>query len=100
MRIVIDQGNVDLSVPRSHALGLLNTPMAEAILVSDRFRSQVTAEKRENGGLVLWGPRSMIVLSRSELDRLIEFANDTPRLGQLATFPMAPRTAPECPESD
>jgi hypothetical protein len=70
--------------------------MAEAILVSDRFRSPVTAEKRENGGIVLWGPRSMIVLSRTELQRVFDFAFDQPRLGELQRYPVM---APESPET-
>jgi hypothetical protein len=73
--------------------------MAESILVSDRFRSPVTAEKRDNGGIVLWGPRSMIVLGRSELERLFDFAFDRPRLGTLQRYPVGGTESPVSDET-
>lgn len=62
-------------------------------VISDPFRVPITAESREDGGVVLRGHfRSVLALSSAELQRLQDFA-DSPRLGKLQRFPCRPDTA-------
>lgn len=46
---------------------------ADAQVISDRFRTSVVAQRRIEGGVVIRGPRSYIVLSDAEFKRLREF---------------------------
>lgn len=50
--------------------------MSESIVVSERFRSPVIAEKRDGGGVVLRSARHWIALSPEELDRVVAFAGN------------------------
>jgi hypothetical protein len=62
--------------------------------ISDRWRTPIVAEKRQDGGIAIRGYfRGIVALSPAELDRLFSFAHD---LGVLRRFPMAP----ECPQTD
>jgi hypothetical protein len=45
-------------------------------------RGPITAQKREDGGVVLRSHKSWIALSEAELQRLISFVYDAPRLGE------------------
>jgi hypothetical protein len=60
---------------------------SDSLIFSDRFRSPVTAQRRESGGVVLRSHKSWIALSDSELERLFSFVRG---LGQQ----------PSCPHSD
>jgi hypothetical protein len=60
------------------------------IVVSDDSRCPMTAQRQKDGGVALRGLfRNLVLLSRSEIDRLAEFAHrdEPPRLGSLACFP-------------
>ena len=62
--------------------------MTDPVIVSDPLRIPITAERRIDGGVVLRGRfRSVMALSKSELDRLIAFARGE---ATLQRFPMAP----------
>jgi hypothetical protein len=65
-------------------------------MVSDRYHSPVTAEKREAGGVVLRSARSWIALSAAELDRVVTFARNEPHIQRY----VAPKGAPESPHAD
>ncbi|OBB86060.1 hypothetical protein A5781_06115 [Mycobacterium sp. 852002-30065_SCH5024008] len=77
----------------------------DSIIVTDRYRTPITAEKRDRGGVVLRGPRSWIALSAVEFERLVEFVRSCGmaastgsggrRLGRIERFP-----APIAPQSD
>lgn len=66
----------------------------ETLVISDRFRSPISVRRRTDaeGGIVIRNHRHGILLSRSELDRLIQFVHG---LGQLQRHvaPKAPLSA-------
>lgn len=70
----------------------------DSLIVSDPHRTPITAQKRQDGGVVLRGTRCMLILSEAELDRVIDFVRDEPRLGQLQRFTMPPPPPPQPPE--
>ena len=61
--------------------------MPDAIVVSNRYRTPTTAQRRDGGGVVLRQSRSYIVLDRDEFDRLVGFVSDAPELDKLARLP-------------
>lgn len=67
---------------------------SDSLIISDPYRSPITAQKRQDGGVVLRGSRSMMILSEAELDRVVEFVRDEPRLGQLQRYTMTPQRPP------
>jgi hypothetical protein len=71
--------------------------VSDSIIVSDRYRTPVTAEKREAGGVVLRAARSWIALNEAELDRVVAFARNEAR---LQCFPAAPKSRPESPQAN
>jgi hypothetical protein len=70
--------------------------VSDSIIVSDRYRTPVTAEKRDNGGVVLRSARSWIALNAEELNRVVTFARNE---ATLRCYPVASKTAPESPEA-
>ena len=66
--------------------------MPDAIVVSNRYRTPTTAQRRDGGGVVLRQSRSYIVLDRDEFDRLVGFVSDAPELDKLARFPVATKS--------
>jgi hypothetical protein len=46
----------------------------------DRLRTPITAQKRDQGGVVLRGRRNFIALSESEFDRLTAFVRNEAKL--------------------
>ena len=59
------------------------------MVISDRWRTPVTAQRQRDGGVVIRSGRSgLLILSPAELERLFSYAND---LGVLKRFPMAPK---------
>lgn len=65
--------------------------MTDSVIVSDDSRCPITAQRQKDGGVALRGPfRSLVLLSRSEIDRIVEFArseNEPPQLGRIQRFP-------------
>jgi hypothetical protein len=65
--------------------------MTETLVISDRWRVPMTAQRREDGGIVIRTPgKDTLLLSQSELVRLMELVQ--PQLGRLERFP-APELA-------
>jgi hypothetical protein len=61
----------------------------DSMVISDRWRTPITAQPQRDGGIALRSGRSgLLILSPAELQRLFKFAND---LGVLQRFPMAPK---------
>ena len=60
----------------------------ESLIITDRYRTPVVAEQRTDGGVVRAAPANFIALNRAELDRLVSFVRDEPRLGTLQRFPV------------
>lgn len=55
--------------------------MGEPVIISDRFRTPITVECRDGGGVAVRGHfRGILVLSRPELDRLHAFATNKPTI--------------------
>ena len=55
-----------------------------AVIVSDPLRPATLAESRHDGGVVLRQGRRFVVLSETELRRVVEFASGR---GQLQVYP-------------
>ena len=68
--------------------------MPDAIVINGR-RTPTTAQRRENGGVVLRQGHRFVALDGAEFQLVIDFVRDEPQLGKLARFPVAPQTAPE-----
>lgn len=67
--------------------------MTDSAIVSDPLRVPITAQRRDDGTILLCGYfKNLVILSPSEVGRLIEFANDAPRLGELRRFPVPLKT--------
>lgn len=51
--------------------------MTQTLVISDRFRSPISVRRRTDaeGGIVIRNHRHAMLLSRSELDRLIQFVH-------------------------
>lgn len=63
--------------------------MIDTLVISDRWRVPMTAQRRDDGGIVIRTPgKGTLLLSQSELVRLMEFVR--PQLGQLYRFPASP----------
>ena len=63
--------------------------MSDATIISDDSRCTITAQRGKDGGVALRGPfRSLLLLSRLEIQRIVEFARDEPELGKLVRFPV------------
>lgn len=71
--------------------------MTDSIIVTDRYRTPIVAEKRDQGGVVLRGPRSWLALSANEFDRLVTFVRNEPTIQR---YVMTPQTGPESPQTD
>lgn len=71
--------------------------MTDEMVISDRYRSPITARRRtdELGGVVLRDHRHALFLSESELDRLVAFVRDEPSKARLQRYTMAPKTGDE-----
>jgi hypothetical protein len=64
--------------------------MTDRTTISDRWRTPIIAEKREDGGIAIRGHfHGIVALSPAELQRLFNYAHD---LGVLQRFPMAPKS--------
>jgi len=57
-----------------------------AEVISDRYRVPVVAQRRTEGGVVLRRGAHKLVLSNTELDRLVKFARTDARL-QIYRYP-------------
>ncbi len=65
--------------------------MTDVVIVSDPLRVPITAERRTDGGVAVRGHfRGVLVLSDTELDRLIAFARDEPPRARIQRFVMTP----------
>lgn len=63
--------------------------MTDSLIISDRWRIPVTAQLREDGGVVIRTPgKDTMLLSQTELARLMQFVS--PQLGRLERFPIQP----------
>ncbi len=60
----------------------------DAVVISDPYRSPIPAQRKDGGGVVIRTPKSALLLSESDMDRVIAFVGDEPRLGQLQRFQM------------
>ena len=63
--------------------------MTDSVIVSDDSRCPITAQRQKDGGVALRGPfRSLVLLSGSEIERLVEFArsDEPPRLGKISVI--------------
>jgi len=70
----------------------------DSAIISDPLRVPITAQRKSDGCVIIRGHRSnTLILSESELSRLISFTRDEPRLGKLQRYPVM---APESPHSD
>lgn len=69
--------------------------MPDAIVISDRYRTPTTAQRRDNGGVLVRQGHRFIALDTNEFDALVSFVRAEPELGKLARFPVAPQCAPE-----
>jgi hypothetical protein len=65
--------------------------MTDAVIISDRYRQPVTAQRHRDGGVLLRTARSLIILSEAEFDRAVAFVRDEPVKARLQRFPMAPK---------
>lgn len=66
--------------------------MADTIVISTKYRTPTTATRRDTGGVVLRQGHRYVALDAGELDAVVEFANDAPRLGELQCFPIATKS--------
>ena len=73
--------------------------MPDAIVVSNRYRTPTTAQRRDGDGVVLRQSRSYIVLDRDEFDRLVGFVSDAPELDKLARLPSRHQIATKSPQT-
>jgi hypothetical protein len=64
--------------------------MAGSIVISDPYRTPITAQRHRDGGVVLRGPRSLLLLSDAELDRLVAFARDEPPRARIQRYAVQP----------
>jgi hypothetical protein len=55
----------------------------DAAIVSEKYRSPITAQRHQGGSIVVRAARSLIVMSPTEIGRLAAFAEDRRRI-QLA----------------
>lgn len=64
--------------------------MADSLVVSDRYRVPIVAERHHDssGGVILRRGNAFIILSESELDRLVSFARDEPAKVRVQRFPV------------
>jgi hypothetical protein len=61
-----------------------------AAIISDQYRQPITVQRHRDGGVVIRCPRSVLLLSEADLDRLFSFAHG---LGVLRRYPvMAPKS--------
>jgi hypothetical protein len=67
------------------------------LVISDRYRAPIRAEKKADGAIFLRSPRSVLILSEGEFDRLVAFVREEAR---LQVYPMAPKSRPESPPTD
>jgi len=49
---------------------------AESTTLADAYRQSVKVARQADGGIILRGPRSMLLLSPVQVDQLISFASD------------------------
>lgn len=63
-------------------------------VISDEHRVPITADKQSDGTVILRGPRSLLILSEAEMDRLVAFARDEPMKPRIQRYPV---NAPESP---
>jgi hypothetical protein len=52
----------------------------EVVTISDSYRVPIQASKRGDGGVLIRCPKSWILLSKTELDRLVAFARNGPTI--------------------
>jgi hypothetical protein len=71
--------------------------VSDSIIVSDRYRTPVVAQKRAKGGIILRSARSWIALNEDELDRVVAFARNEAR---LQCFPVAPKSPLSATQTD
>jgi hypothetical protein len=72
-----------------------------ATIISDPGRTPVVAERNRDcpGGVALRGAfKSVVVLSPTEIQCIVDFASDAPKLGELQRY-VVPKTAPESPQA-
>jgi hypothetical protein len=52
----------------------------DSVVISDAYRTPIVAQKRTDadGGVAIRGPKSVLILSDSELDRLVAFVRGEP----------------------
>jgi hypothetical protein len=59
----------------------------DSAIISDRLRTPITAQKRDQGGAVLRRHHNFIALSESEFDRLTAFVRNEAKLQRHAISP-------------
>jgi hypothetical protein len=62
--------------------------VTDALIISDPLKIPLTAQKQSDGGVILRGHKSVLILSQSELDRLFAFAHNR---AVIQRYPMAPK---------
>ena len=73
--------------------------MPDAIVISDRFRTPTTVQRRAGGGLVVRQGGRYVVLDAVELESVFAFVrDDEPQLGRIERFPATPPAAPPTDE--
>ena len=77
--------------------------MTDATIISDPARKPIVAQRHTGGagGVALRGHfNGVLVLSGSEIERLVEFArsDEPPRLGRIQRYPVTPPAAPPSDE--
>ena len=65
--------------------------MPDAIVVGSRFRTPTTAQRRDNGGVLLRQGHRFVALDATEFQAVVDFVHDEPELGKLQRFPAAPK---------
>lgn len=63
----------------------------DSTITSDPLRVPITAQKKAQGGVILRGLKSILLLSQAELDRLVAFIRDEPLKARLQRYVIAPR---------
>jgi hypothetical protein len=64
--------------------------MTGAIVVSERYRTPATAQRRENGGVLLRQGHRYVALDATEFQLVVDFVRDEPPLGKLQRYAIAP----------
>jgi hypothetical protein len=73
--------------------------MTDTIVISDRFRTPTTVQRREKGGLLVRQGGRYVVLDAAELAQVLAFVRDEePQPGRIERFYATPPAAPPTDE--